>query len=75
MARATHTELRSARELSGMTQEDMANRLNMTVQSVIRFERNPSKMTLAQFATWYQGCNSSGQMLLDKYVADIIKAS
>ena len=66
------TELRSARELSGLTQDQMAEVLECTVPTLAKIEANPEKATLRQFARWYRACNGTGKVLLEKYLDDLL---
>lgn len=69
---AAKNEMRSARELAGLTLEQMAEKLGCTKPTVSRIEAHPEKATLAQFAGWYGACNDSGKVLLEKYINDIM---
>lgn len=67
MARKTNPVI-EARKRSGLTQQDIADKLGCTAVTVGNIERNLGKMTLQQLGDWFSFMGTDGKAIIREYV-------
>lgn len=60
--------LKKARIVSDFTQEDMAEKLGVTVGTICSWEKNPGKIRMEDFFDWYNMMKPIGKAVLDEYL-------
>lgn len=58
--------LTNARILSGLSQEEMAERMDCCVGTICNYERKPGNVKLNTLKRWFDACNPEGK----KYMRD-----
>lgn len=61
----------AARKSSLMSQEEMAGKLNISIPTLLSFEKNPGKTPVEMVGAIYHTVGADGKTIIEKYIDDI----
>lgn len=64
----------AARKSSLMSQEQMAAKVGCSLPTLVKMEKNPEEVSLANMGVIYQSVGADGKAIIEKYVNDFFVA-